>query len=106
MTFSEDGTITRFSNGQRDLIPDSAQAKFVMRQDTPAEYDAWDIDATDANAPSSPLLATAPPVIVESTPLRTTIECGFATDASRFTVRFSLRAGSSQLDVSVDAVWP
>jgi alpha-mannosidase len=105
VTFSADGTITHFSNGQRDLIPDSAQAKFVMRQDTPAEYDAWDIDATDANAPSTPLLATAPPVIVESTPLRTTIECGFATDASRFTVRFSLRAGESQLDVSVDADW-
>ena len=105
VTFSADGALTHFSNGHRDLIPDSAQARFVMRQDTPAEYDAWDIDATDANAPSSPLLATAPPVIVESTPLRSTIECGFATDASRFTVRFSLRAGSSQLDVSVDADW-
>jgi alpha-mannosidase len=105
VTFSADGAITHFSNGHRDLIPSTTQAVFVMRQDTPAEYDAWDIDATDANAPSTPLLATAPPVIVESTSLRTTIECGFATDASRFTVRFSLRAGSSQLDVSVDADW-
>ena len=105
VTFSADGTITHFSNGHRDLIPSTTQAKFVMRQDTPAEYDAWDIDATDANAPSTPLLATAPPVIVESTPLRSTIECGFATDASRFTVRFSLRAGASQLDISVDADW-
>jgi alpha-mannosidase len=105
VTFSADGAITHFSNGHRDVIPTTAQAMFVLRQDTPAEYDAWDIDATDANAPSTPLLATAPPVIVESTPLRTTIECGFATDASRFTVRFSLRAGASQLDVSVDADW-
>ena len=105
VTFSADGAITHFSNGHRDLIPDSEQAMFVLRQDTPAEYDAWDIDATDANAPSTPLPATAPPVIVESTPLRTTIECGFATDASRFTVRFSLRAGASQLDISVDADW-
>jgi alpha-mannosidase len=105
VTFSADGAITHFSNGHRDLIPSTSQAMFVLRQDTPAEYDAWDIDATDANAPSIPLLATAPPVIVESTPLRTTIECGFATDASRFTVRFSLRAGSSQLDISVDADW-
>jgi alpha-mannosidase len=105
VTFSADGAITHFSNGHRDLIPSTTQAKFVMRQDTPAEYDAWDIDATDANAPSTPLLATAPPVIVESTPLRSTIECGFATYASRFTVRFSLRAGASQLDVSVDADW-
>jgi len=105
VTFSADGTITSFSNGRRNLIPDTARAMFVMRQDTPAEYDAWDIDATDANAPSTPLLATAPPVIVESTPLRTTIECGFATDASRFTIRFALRAGESQLDVSVDADW-
>ena len=105
VTFNADGAITHFSNGHRDLIPDSSRAEFVMRQDTPAEYDAWDIDMTDANAPASPLLATAPPVIVESTPLRTTIECGFATDASRFTVRFFLRAGSSQLDISVDADW-
>ena len=105
VTFSADGTITHFSNGHRDLIPSTTQAMFVLRQDTPAEYDAWDIDATDANAPSTPLLATAPPVIVETTPLRTTIECGFATDASRFTVRFALRAGEPQLDVSVDADW-
>ena len=105
VTFSADGAITHFSNGHRDLIPSTTQAMFVMRQDTPAEYDAWDIDATDANAPSTPLLATAPPVIVESTPLRSTIECGFSTDASRFTVRFSLRAGASQLDISIDADW-
>ena len=105
VTFNAVGSITNFSNGHRDLIPPTAQALFVLRQDTPAEYDAWDIDATDANAPSTPLLATAPPVIVESTSLRTIIECGFATDASRFTVRFALRAGTSQLDISVDADW-
>ncbi|MSO14767.1 MAG: alpha-mannosidase [Ilumatobacteraceae bacterium] len=105
VSFNVDGAITRFSNGNRDLIAESSRAEFVMRQDTPAEYDAWDIDMTDANAPSTPLLATAPPVIVESTPLRTTVECGFATEASRFTIRFSLRAGASQLDVSVDADW-
>jgi alpha-mannosidase len=105
VTFNAAGAITNFSNGHRDLIPTTAQAMFVLRQDTPAEYDAWDIDATDANAPSTPLLATAPPVIVETTPLRTTIECGFATDASRFTVRFALRAGEPQLDVSIDADW-
>jgi alpha-mannosidase len=105
VTFNADGAITHLSNGQRDLIPDSSRAEFVMRQDTPAEYDAWDIDMTDANAPATALRATAPPVIVESTPLRTTIEVGFATDASRFTVRFALRAGATQLDISVDADW-
>ncbi|MEY3290579.1 MAG: hypothetical protein RLY19_670, partial [Actinomycetota bacterium] len=36
---------------------------------------------------------------------RTTIECGFATESSRFTVRYSLRAGSQLLDVSLDADW-
>ena len=105
VTFNAKGAITNFSNGSRDLVPESSRAEFVLRQDTPAEYDAWDIDATDANAPSAPLLASAPPVIVESTLLRTTIECGFATDASRFTVRYALRAGASQLDISVDADW-
>jgi len=105
VVFSADGATTHLSNGNRDLIPDSSRANFVLRQDTPAEYDAWDIDAADANAPSTPLLATAPPVIVESTPLRVTIECGFATDTSCFTVRFALRAGASQLDISVDADW-
>lgn len=105
VTCNADGAITHLTNGHRDLIPPSSRAEFVIRQDTPAEYDAWDIDATDANAPSAPLRATAPPVIVESTPLRMTIECGFATDVSRFTVRFALRAGTSQLDVSVDADW-
>jgi alpha-mannosidase len=105
VSFNANGAITHITNGLRNLIPPTSQARFVLRQDTPAEYDAWDIDATDANAPATPLLATAPPVIVESTPLRTTVECGFATEVSRFTVRFLLRAGATQLDVSVDADW-
>ncbi|CAB4610559.1 unannotated protein [freshwater metagenome] len=100
-----DGTIGTISNGARNLLPDGQRAQFVLKQDTPAEYDAWDIDMTDANAPAIPLRAIAPPVVVESSPLRVIVECALETEASRFTVRYTLRAGASQLDVSIDADW-
>jgi alpha-mannosidase len=100
-----DGTIGTISNGARNLLPNGQCAQFVLKQDTPAEYDAWDIDMTDANAPAIPLRAIAPPVVVESSPLRVIVECALETEASRFTVRYTLRAGASQLDVSIDADW-
>ena len=105
IAINTDGTITHISNGIRNLLPADAGAQFVIRKDTPAEYDAWDIDMADANAIASPLVATDAPVIVEASPLRITVECGFATELSRFTVRYSLRAGSSLLDISLDADW-
>lgn len=104
-SFNSDGAIKHLTNSQRDLIPESSPAIFVIRRDTPAEYDAWDIDLADANATATPLRATAPPVVVETNPLRTTIECRFATEASRFTVRFALHADSNQLDISINADW-
>ena len=105
VAIAADGTITHIGNGQRNLLLSNSAAQFVIRKDTPAEYDAWDIDMADANAPARPLVSTGAPVVVEASPLRTTIECGFATDSSRFTVRYSLRAGSQLLDVSLDADW-
>ena len=100
-----DGTMTHIGNGTRNLLPDDAAAQFVMRKDTPAEYDAWDIDMADANTVGTSLIATGAPAIVEASPLRTTVECSFATGLSRFTVRYSLRAGSPLLDISLDADW-
>ena len=39
----------------RSLLSDQRVSSFVLRQDTPAEYDAWDIDMADANSPEIPL---------------------------------------------------
>ena len=57
----------------RDVIPPDDYASFVLRADTPAEYDNWDIDMADANRTGEFVIATAPPEIVEQHPLRTTV---------------------------------
>ena len=60
---------------------------------------------TDANAPALSLVADSVPVVVESSPLRATVECLFATESSRLVVRYSLCAAAEQLDVSLEADW-
>ena len=105
VSINADGAITSIRNNERDLFASGDFAHFTLRQDTPAEYDAWDIDMTDANAPAMSLIADSVPVVVESSPLRATVECLFATESSRLVVRYALCAAAEQLDVSLEADW-
>jgi hypothetical protein len=91
VSINTDGAITSIRNSERDLFASGDFAHFTLRQDTPAEYDAWDVDMTDANAPAVSLVADSVPVVVESSPLRATVECLFATESSRLVVRYSTR---------------
>lgn len=103
-TIAADGTIASIVHAGRDIIPADDFAGFVLRADTPAEYDNWDIDMTDANRTGDFVQATAPPVVVEQHPLRTTIECTYGTGSSEWTVRYSLTV-SGRIDISLDADW-
>jgi len=104
VTIAGDGSVPSFVNGGRDLVPPGDAARFVLRQDTPAEYDNWDIDMSDADRTPVPVHSVAPPTVVEAGPLRAVVECVHATRNSRWTVRWTLLAGG-RLDVSLDADW-
>ncbi|MEY3806299.1 MAG: hypothetical protein RIR69_1111, partial [Actinomycetota bacterium] len=57
VTIQHDGTMTALGNGQRNVLPAGLSAQFTLRNDRPAEYDAWDIDMTDANATPTAILS-------------------------------------------------
>lgn len=105
VTIDHDGTITSLGDGARDVLPAGTCPRFTLRQDRPAEYDAWDIDRTDADAPVRAVLEGGTAALVEHSPLRAVVECSYATEASQFTVRYTLAAASRTLDIVMDANW-
>ena len=104
-TITRTGVMTSMNLNGRNLFATQTQPCFTLRRDTPAEYDAWDIDMADANAPVDVVLQATETALVESGPLRAVVESVMATDSSRFTVRYTLRAGSDMVDISLDADW-
>jgi alpha-mannosidase len=107
ITVAADGTITHVVGGRemREVIPEGSMAGFTSHQDTPAEYDAWDIDRTDANRPSSYIHASKPPVITRNHDLSATVTVDYAFESSRFRVEFTVHAGSPRIDISMSADW-
>ena len=89
----------------RSLMGDNRVSSFVLRQDTPAEYDAWDIDVADANSPAISVKNVGAPRIESQSDFRVVVVADFATTHSKFRVRWSLTAGSSRLDIALDADW-
>ena len=89
----------------RSLMGDNRVSSFVLRQDTPAEYDAWDIDLADANSPAISVKNVGAPRIESQSDLRVVVVADFATTHSKFRVRWSLAAGASRLDIALDADW-
>lgn len=105
VSISHDGTITSISNGRRNVLPNGSSPMFTLRNDRPAEYDAWDIDMTDANSEPTLIFDSGVAALVEHSPMRAIIECSYATQASQFTVRYTLSAGCDRLDISLDTNW-
>jgi alpha-mannosidase len=59
----------------------------------------------DANAAPTATLHNGVAALVEHSPMRAIIECSYATEASQFTVRYTISAGSPRLDIALDANW-
>jgi alpha-mannosidase len=95
----------RHCQSGRSLLGAHQVSSFVLRQDTPAEYDAWDIDMADANSPEIAVQIVRGPRVESASELRVVVVADFATQVSKFQVRWSLAAGSSRLDVALDADW-
>jgi alpha-mannosidase len=95
----------RHCQSGRSLLGAHQVSSFVLRQDTPAEYDAWDIDMADANSPEIAVQIVRGPRVESASELRVVVVADFATQVSKFQVRWSLAAGSSRLDVALDGDW-
>lgn len=103
-TIDGNGAMVSLVHRGRDVVPPDDLAGFVLRADTPAEYDNWDIDMADADRTGEFVPAVTPPQVVEQNDLRTVVECTHATDASRWTVRYSLTV-TGRIDITVNAAW-
>ena len=107
VAWDSDGSIAEIVNCRthRSLVPEGSPAVFVLRQDTPAEYDAWDIDKADANSIERILACVAPPKVESSDDRRIVVVGEFATKLSKFKVRWSMSAGSPKLETALEANW-
>jgi alpha-mannosidase len=93
------------SNSGRELMSQGDGAGLIIRRDTPAEYDAWDIDMADADADFTKIVAISPPRLESEHDLRVVVAADFAIGTSRFTMRWSVVADSRRVDVSLEADW-
>lgn len=105
LVVADDGTIVELSHDGRNVIPFDSAARLVLLPDTPAEYDAWDIDRADADAAPVQIRAASAPRLVLESPMRATVECRFAFGNSTFILTYSLDAGSHRIDIEVNADW-
>lgn len=89
----------------REIIGPQGAGSLRIRRDTPAEYDAWDIDRYDADGPSVWLTSTSAPVVAELGAAAVRVQAAFVHGDSTFRVDWTLRAGSSRLDLALEADW-
>lgn len=106
-SWSPNGQLTALDDlrSGRSLLGATNNSRFQLRRDTPAEFDAWDIDLTDANSRPIPLTVMTAPRIESEDALRVVVIADFATTKSRFRVRWSMTAQSPRIDVAMDADW-
>ena len=89
----------------REMVRDGSSVALTIRRDIPAEYDAWDIDMADADAPTTAIGSVTPPRVESADDRRVVVVADFAHGASRFRVRWSVVADSARVDVAMDADW-
>jgi alpha-mannosidase len=103
---SDDGDIARLfdKRAQREVLPPGALAnRWMACEDRPLNWDAWDIDIFHDEKVYAPDPAQAI-TLVESDPLRATLEIRRRILSSEFVQRITLEAGSSTLlfDTHID----
>jgi alpha-mannosidase len=90
----------------RDAVPPGRAANvLVLRQDQPAEYDAWDIDEPDTRGPGTTVDAVDRAEVVAAGPLVAILRVERRWGRSTFTQEVQLRAGATRVDLAVDVDW-
>jgi len=107
VSWSSDGSIASMVHvaSGREMVREGSAVELTIRRDIPAEYDAWDIDMADADAPSTVIEAVTPPRVEFADDRRVVVIADFAHGASRFRMRWSVVADSARVDVAMDADW-
>ncbi len=89
----------------RDVVPPGGRADLlVLRQDRPAQFDAWDVDELDTRVAGTVLEASSVEV-VEAGPLRAVLRSVHAAGRTRIVRNLTMAAGSDRLEVVVEADW-
>jgi alpha-mannosidase len=102
------GTLTSLVHvptGRESLPPGQPANRLVVRQDQPAEYDAWDIDEPDTRGPGLPLDTVECAQVVAAGPLVAVLRVDRRWGRSSFTQEIVLRAGATRVDLAVDVDW-
>lgn len=107
VAWAPDGSITSYVHvaSGREMVRRGSSVGLTIRRDLPAEYDAWDIDMADADAPAAAVVAVVPPRVESSDERRVVVVADLAHGASNFTVRWTIVADSARVDVAMDASW-
>lgn len=84
---------------------DGSVGYLAVRRDTPAEYDAWDIDHADADATGVRLLSQMAPIVDIEDPCLVQVSSLYGHGSSSFVLRWTLRAGSARLEMRLEADW-
>jgi alpha-mannosidase len=105
--FDAAGDITRIydKTAIREVLPPGARAnQFLAFEDRPVDWDAWDVDIfyEDKRFLAEPAESMC---VVESGPLRATIEITRRILSSAYTQRISLCYNGPQIDVETDIDW-
>lgn len=90
----------------RDAVPAGQAANaLIVRQDQPAEYDAWDLDEPDTRGPGVALDAVHRAEVVATGPLVAILRVERRWGRSTFSQEVVLRAGATRIDLTVEADW-
>ncbi len=92
------------SNGRDVLGGDRAGNVLVLHRDTPAQYDAWDIDRADTLRPV-PVGGDVTVEVRQDAPLRASMTAIRTTGESTYRLTTTLDAGAARVDCSIDVDW-
>ncbi len=107
VTIADDGSIASLVDHRHDdrqVLPESLRgAQLRLHPDLPLRWDAWDLDKRHAATWVSPEIAEIR--VVESGPLRSTIEARTHLGRSAIVQRTTLRADSPRIDIEIEVDW-
>jgi alpha-mannosidase len=92
------------TNGRDVLDGDRVGNVLVLHRDTPAQYDAWDIDRADTQRPV-PLAGFVSIEVVQHGPLRASMTVTRVAGASTYRLTTTLDAGAAQVDCVLEVDW-
>jgi alpha-mannosidase len=98
-------TMLRLASAARDVLAgDRVGNALVLHRDTPAAYDAWDIDRADTQHPQ-PVGGDVDVEVVQHGPLRAAMVATRRAGASTYRLTTTLDAGAARVDCVLEVDW-